>query len=101
MIIINKGKTIIEGSVKDLLFEDELKVSFGVKNYKSAETVINNSEWKQYLESSEEGSLLFKLNEDQIPLLNKYFVSKNIDIIEILRRRSLEDYFLRITSETL
>jgi ABC-type multidrug transport system ATPase subunit len=101
MLIINKGKTIIEGSVQDLLFEDELKVSFGVKNCRSVEKLIQNSDWKKYFESADNNNILFRLNEDQIPILNKFLVSNNVDIIEIIRKRSLEDYFLKITSDSL
>lgn len=100
MIIINKGKTIIEGTVNELLFEKEFKVSIGVKNFLTVDTLIKNSPWKNFYDHVEDNNLLFRLNEEQIPELNKYFVANNVDVTEIVRKSSLEDYFLKITSDT-
>jgi hypothetical protein len=47
----------------------------------------------------EDKSLIVKIPEDKIPQLIKTLVSNNVDIFSVERKKSLEDYFLKITEE--
>ena len=47
MVIISKGKTIVQGSVSDLLNAQELIVSFSVDNVEKAKSILDNLPTKE------------------------------------------------------
>jgi ABC-2 type transport system ATP-binding protein len=100
MIIINKGKTIVEGNVQDLLNSAGLKVTFEVDNIGSAKKVISESQWNNKLESTNKTSLIFELPAEEIAGLNKFLVNNNILVSAVIPTRSLEHYFLKITEDS-
>jgi ABC-2 type transport system ATP-binding protein len=97
MIIINKGSTVIEGEVKDLLNAADLKVEFEVNDPQKAEVLIRENVWESKIDSIIDNKLIFNLTNQEIPLLNRYFVENAVDVRAIVPRRSLEEFFLRIT----
>ncbi len=100
MIIINKGKTLVEGSVSELLNSDEMEVKVEVDEPQSAISVITNSDWKELLKSSDDNYLYFTVPNDDIPKLNKFLVLNGITVRSLVPMRSLEEYFLKITEGT-
>jgi len=101
MIIINKGKTVVEGYVQDLLNSTELKVTFEVEDLDSAKQLISQSRWDDKLESTTNKKLIFNLSLEEIAVLNKYFVENNISVSAVIPTRSLEEYFLKITVDAV
>lgn len=97
MIIINKGTTQIEGYVDELLSADKFSVSFEVNNLDSAIELVKNSQWQNAYKEKLKNELVFELQKEEIPQLNKYFVENNIEINSVIPTRSLENYFLKIT----
>jgi len=101
MIIINKGKKIVEGNVQDLLNEAELKVSVEVIEVENAKQLITQSRWAEKLDSANEHRMIFNIQSEEITELNKYLVSNNISVSALVPTRSLESYFLNITEESV
>jgi len=101
MIIINKGKTVVEGYVQDLLNSAELKVTFEVDDLDSAKQLISQSRWDDKLNSTTNNQLIFNLSPDEIAALNKYFVDNDISVSAVIPIRSLEEYFLKITVDAV
>jgi len=99
MIIINKGSAKVEGDVKDLLNAKKLKVSFEVDDEQRVKELIWQSGWKEKFESNTKSVFIFSLENHEISQLNKYLVDNNISISAVIPKRSLEDYFLKITEE--
>jgi len=99
MIIINKGKTIVEGSVKELLKSSELRVTIEVNEIDAAKNLINNSGWSGKLDSFSNNQMYFKISSEEIAELNKFLVNNNISVNAVIPTRSLEEYFLKITEE--
>ena len=97
MIIINKGTTQIEGYVDELLSADKFSVSFEVNNLDSAIELVKNSQWQNSYKEKLKNELIFELQQEEIPQLNKFFVENNIEINSVIPTRSLENYFLKIT----
>jgi ABC-type multidrug transport system ATPase subunit len=95
MIIINKGKTIVQGSVKKLLNAQELVVSFKVDDVKRAEQLIHNKKMEA-VTNSEESSLLLTISQENIPVINKLFCDNGINVYSMEAKRKLEDYFLKL-----
>ena len=101
MIIINKGKTVVEGYVQDLLNSAELKVTFEVDDLDSAKQLISQSRWDDKLNSTTNNQLIFNLSPEEIAVLNKYFVDNDISVSAVIPTRSLEEYFLKITVDAV
>lgn len=99
MIIISKGKTRVEGYVKDLLNAKKLKVSFEVDDEEKTNTLLTQSQWINKLESKAKTVFMFSLENVEISDLNKYLVENGIAVSAVVPTRSLEDYFLKITDE--
>ncbi len=99
MIIINKGSTVVEGSVKDLLNSTSLKVKFEFADSTSAEMIVNESNLKEKITEQYDNSIIFNLNKEEIADVNKFFVEKGIQVEAIVPKRSLEEYFLQLTEK--
>ena len=95
MVIISKGKTLVQGNVKELLDEEVLLVSFMVDNIEQAKSLITNK-FPQAFQSASENQILLHISKDEIPKYNKMFIDENIQVFGIESKRKLEDYFLKL-----
>jgi ABC-type multidrug transport system ATPase subunit len=96
MVIINKGKTIVQGSVTDLLNAQELIVLFSLDNKEKAKQILLNSPFKITIEESADNNLLLHISQEKIPSINKLFCDNGISVYSIEAKRKLEDYFLKL-----
>jgi len=99
MIILNKGKKVVEGSVSELLNKNELQVTVEVGNLDQADKIIKESQWANKLKSSVNGKMTFVLQQNEIAELNKFLVFKEIEVSAVIPTKSLEGYFLNITDK--
>jgi ABC-2 type transport system ATP-binding protein len=99
MVIINKGKTIVEGEVKELLNSGTLKVTFEVDNIDKTKSLLDDKSWYKKIDSISDDKLTFALEQTEIGTINKFLVENGITVSAIMPKRSLEEYFLKITSE--
>ena len=72
MIIINKGRTVVEGSVNDLLNSSGTKVTFEVDNIESARQLIAESQWAGKFDFVLNNNIMLNLEPDEAAELNKY-----------------------------
>ncbi|MGD8306909.1 MAG: ABC transporter ATP-binding protein [Ignavibacteria bacterium] len=100
MIIINKGKTVVEGRVDELLNASGLKVTFEVDDVDTAKIFINESQWKDKLASVNNNNMIFNMPAEEIAMLNRFLVTKDISVSAVVPMKSLEHYFLKITEES-
>lgn len=96
MVIINKGKTVVQGSVADLLNSQELIVSFQVDDVEKARQLTLSSSLDVSIEKVDKQSLSIHLAQEKIPMLNKLFCDNRINVFSIEAKRKLEDYFLKL-----
>ena len=96
MVIINQGKSIVEGSVNDLLQAEEIVVKVTVDDSEKAMRCISQLEYAKNSEviSSTEIEVLMKKNE--IALFNKHLVLNDVAVFSMEPKRKLEDYFIKI-----
>lgn len=97
MVIINKGKSVIEGDVRELLDTGDMKVTVEITHPDKAKTVINNSSFQNHLSSVENGKLIFRMPKEEVPALNRYLIEHGIEVKSLVPVRSLEDLFLSLT----
>jgi len=98
MIIINKGSKIVEGEVSELLNSSTLKVTFEVENTAAVIKILEGTRWDRIIESITENKFVISIEQSAIPILNKYLVENGVMVNAIIPVRSLEEYFLTITS---
>lgn len=98
MIIINRGKKIIEGDVTTLLSPDDTNVDVRIGAV-DITTSLKASQWASALTNAVDGKLQFRMNPSHIPALNKWLVAQGADVYEINASHSLEAYFLSLTNE--
>jgi ABC-2 type transport system ATP-binding protein len=96
MVIINKGKSIVQGSVSELLNAQELIVSFTVDNAEKAQQLLSNASLESAIGKIEDNNLLLHISQENIPLVNKMFCDNGLKVFSIESKRKLEDYFLKL-----
>lgn len=96
MVIINKGKTIIQGSVKELLNAQEMIVAFTVDSIDKAKQVLEKTFMKELIDQTDKTNLLLHISQEKIPVVNKLFTDNGVNVYSIEAKRKLEDYFLKL-----
>ena len=96
MIVIHKGKKIVEGFVKDLLDPSKTLVEIETTDNEFAKSVLKNSSFGQMI-VDKNNKLQLTINKIEISSLIKIMVDSNVQIIAVTPRHSLEDYFLNLT----
>jgi ABC-type multidrug transport system ATPase subunit len=99
MIIINKGKKVVEGKVSELLNPAKQLVELIVSDTDKAISYIQKSVWAQYLKSHTGSVIRFETEKKKISDLNKDLVQQGIAVESLRPVHSLEDYFLSQTKE--
>jgi ABC-type multidrug transport system ATPase subunit len=98
MLIVDKGKKIVEGTVNELFDPAEMILELQTINHEKTLAVINNSPWKNFLQKQLTEIFFFKMNRKDIPAFNNYLVNNGVEVLSFQSRHSLEDYFLSLTS---
>jgi len=99
MVIINKGRSIIEGEVADLLNSGELVVVLGIDEVQKAADVLKSTypEMKSSVLGKNELELVTTRLE--VPKINTLLTQHAFAIHSIEPKRKLEDYFMKIIAE--
>ena len=95
MVIINKGKTIIQGSVKELLEEDFLEVVFTVDSVEKAREIIN-VDYPNAITLIEKNRIHLHLPKEMVSTINKLLCDNQVGVSSIDAKRKLENYFLKL-----
>lgn len=99
MVIINKGKTVVQGSVPELLNAQDLIVSFHVDNVEKAKQLIENSKLDIVIDTADNKNMFLQISQEKIPVMNKLFCENGINVYSIEAKRKLEDYFLKLIAD--
>ncbi len=97
IIIINKGKKVVEGKAAVLLDPAKTIVQIQTTDNYAALQFLSQSAWSFNL-LQQENEIRLEMDRKDIPALNAYMVSKGIAVISIQARHSLENYFLSLTT---
>jgi len=97
MLIIDKGKKVVEGRTCDLLNPDKIQVEILTDDKQRTLDLISTTKWLGNLLSSSNGSILLEMQRSNIPDLNRFLVEHGVNIFSLRPKHSLEDFFLSIT----
>lgn len=100
MLIINKGKKVVEGEVAGLLNPEQTDVELEVRDTNDAVQKIKNSTWQKSFRTVEEGKIIMSMNKSRIPDFIRELALMNVDIVSVRPKHSLEDYFLSLTAHS-
>lgn len=101
MLIIHKGKKIVEGKVSELLSPSETLFDISIlpdDNIK--EKIQKKKEWAEYLQDDGNSAVIkMRMHPRKMPALNRFLVDEKVHVLEIRSRHSLEAYFLSLTNQ--
>lgn len=96
ILIIDKGKKIIEGLKTDLFDPAQTLVSIDTNDNLNAKQILLQTQWQQCIQESEL-DLKLQLHKNQIPQLIQFLATQPIEVFAVKPIHSLEDYFLKVT----
>jgi len=99
VLIIHQGKKIALGPTATLLDPNVTMMKLSTANDAFAKEKILASDFATYF-IEREAALFFNIPTAQIPALHQFIVAAQIPILALESKRSLEDYFLQITSKS-
>ena len=97
MLIIDKGRKVVEGKSAALLNPEKLEVELETDNNDRVMALISKSEWQAHFVRISDGAIIFEMGKNMIPDLNRYLVNNNVNVLSLRPKHSLEDYFLSLT----
>lgn len=98
MVIINKGQTIIEGSVAELMNAQETLLHIELtNNSQGAATLIQEILPTVKIQVSSPKTLELNVEKQHIALLNSKLVQAGFEVVALEPKRKLEDFFIQMT----
>ncbi len=97
MLIIDKGKKMVEGSVAELLDPSKTVVQLETTDNKETKEKLKQSKWSGFLQP-DHGAVQLKMNKDEVPALVNDLVNMQVQLLSVNSTHSLEDYFLSLTT---
>ncbi len=98
MVIINKGQTIIEGSVAELMNAQETLLHIELtNNSQGAATLIQEILPTVKIQLSSPKTLELNVEKQHIALLNSKLVQAGFEVVALEPKRKLEDFFIQMT----
>ncbi|HYM94630.1 MAG TPA: ABC transporter ATP-binding protein [Chitinophagaceae bacterium] len=98
MLIIDKGRKVVEGKVNDLFDPAETIVHLKTTNDRDAYEKLIQSDLKKIVAGKRNDGIAIHLHRDEVPGLIRELVQMNINIVSLDSKHSLEHYFLSLTT---
>ena len=96
MVIITKGKSLVEGNVQELLNAQELTVRLELSDVNKAIPLIQQHFANVEITRINETEISLSIEKQQVPHLNKMLGDNNILVYALEPKRKLEDFFMKI-----
>jgi ABC-type multidrug transport system ATPase subunit len=97
ILVINKGKKVVEGERDELLNPEKIQVELVTDNKENALAILKGTSWSHCLVSTTSEAILLEMSRKNIPELNRLMVEKQVNVISLRPKHSLEDFFLSLT----
>jgi ABC-type multidrug transport system ATPase subunit len=98
MLIIDKGRKVVEGVVKELFDPARTVVELDSIDPDLAARIVMEGKWQPFFRERQEQRLIFLMDKALIPAFTSDLVQQGVQILAIQPRHSLEDYFLSLTT---
>ena len=97
ILIIHQGKKVAMGPTQTLLDPNKAIIHIVTQHDEQALSILGISKYAQNIMQRKDGIYL-SIATSEIPALHQFIVAANISLMSFELKRSLEDYFLQITS---
>lgn len=97
MVIINKGKNVVEGDMKSLLTEATLPIQIDSDNSSLVIELITRAGFKAEINITDPGLVTAYLKKLEISGVNKLLVNAGVSVSSIRTVKTLEEYFFSKT----
>ena len=101
LLIIDKGKKMVEGSVLEFFNPAKMMLDIQTLNPDAVLNIIRSSKWSGMLQRQEKDRFIFEINKMNIPALVEDLSQKGVQLLLVQPRHSLEDYFFSLTTPNL
>jgi ABC-type multidrug transport system ATPase subunit len=98
MLIIDKGKKLVEGTVSELFHPDDSVVLVETNDNDACEILLKSSAYASCIVGKDAAGIELKMSKDKVPALTRLLIENKVNVLGITPRHSLEDYFLKITT---
>ena len=98
LLIIDKGKKLVEGSAEELFDPANTIVELDTLNNTACLQLLQQGAWNKNLQQQRGNTVLLKLDRNELPQLHKWLVENKVAVISLQPRHRLEDFFLQVTS---
>ena len=98
MIIIDKGRKIVEGKVNELFDPAETVVELKTTDDAESFEKLQHSNLKHWVKAKRNDCIILKLHLNDVPVVMQSLISEGIPVISFHSKHSLEDYFLSLTT---
>jgi len=99
MLIIDKGKKIVEGSVRELVDPAKLVLEVETTDNIGCRQKLSETRWHNQLRKNKPDKLVMDISREDIPLFARNLVEMDVQIISLKPVNSLEEYFLSLTKD--
>ena len=99
MLIIDKGKKIVEGSVRELVDPAKLVLEVETTDNIDCRQKLSETRWHNHLRKNKTDKLVMDISREDIPLFARNLVEMDVQIISLKPVNSLEEYFLSLTKD--
>ena len=97
MIIIHKGKKIVEGNVAELLDPSQSLIEIETTDNHLTKEKLQQTQWAPFMQNNSE--LQLKMHKNNVPELVAFLVNAEVKILSVNSSHSLENYFLSLTTQ--
>ncbi len=98
MLIIDRGKKVVEGSVEELVDPEKIIMEVNAMDNNDCYAKLLQSPWRNVLQKIYHGKIRVHLSRNEVARFNRELVNMDIDILSLRPQNSLEEYFLSLTS---
>ena len=98
MIIIHKGKKMVEGVVTTLLDPAHTLIEIEAVNNTLTKQLLKQSKWGVYIQNNP--ALQLMMNKADVPQLVNDLVAMGVQLLSVNSSHSLENYFLSLTTQS-
>lgn len=98
MLIIDRGRKIVEGSVRELFDPRQMLVETEILNEPVIFESLMQSEWAPYFRNKRNNLLTFQFDREQVPRFTQDLIGMGAHVMSVQPKHSLEAYFLSLTT---
>lgn len=98
VLIIDSGEKIVEGTAAELFDPSQTIIQLDTLDNAATLSKLRQSEWSKFLQPTPNGSILLKMDRQQIPALHQSLAAMDVPLLSLQPRHTLEDFFLQVTT---